>query len=232
MKYHGEALARRGVVVVSINYRLGVFGFLAHESLTAESASHSSGNYALLDQIEALKWVQAHIEAFGGDPNHVTIFGGSAGGANVGYLLVSPLAEGLFHRAISQSGGYQVTDFRDFAYEEAEGQKLAERVDLRAASAKKLLEEAEALGSEQGYGPNIDGWVLSDAPAHLHLEGRQHAIPLLIGANADEWSMYVREGVDPEEYDALQRRGVNEYFLCPSQFMARTTVRVDNFAYL
>lgn len=231
--YHGETLARRGVVVVSINYRVGVFGFLAHESLTAESVSGASGNYGLLDQIEALKWVQRNIEAFGGDPNRVTIFGESAGAADVGYLLLSPLAKGLFHRAISQSGGYQVSDFRDLADEEARGQKLAERVgNLRAVSAAKLLEEAAALGSEQDYGPNIDGWALPGAPARLHLEGRQQAIPLLIGANADEWSMYVPEGLEPAEYDARQRQGTNEYFVCPSQFVARTMAEVDTLAYL
>src|SRR6185436_12859543 len=102
--YDGAKLAARGVVVVSINYRLGALGYLAHPQLSAESEHGVSGNYGLLDQIEALRWVQRNIAEFGGDPNRVTIFGESAGGGSVFSLLVSPLAKGLFHRAIAQSG--------------------------------------------------------------------------------------------------------------------------------
>ena len=102
--YQGEDLARKGVVVVTVNYRLGLFGFFAHPELTAESPQHSSGNYALLDQIAALKWVQQNIAAFGGDPSRVTIFGESAGSWSVHNLVASPLAKGLFHRAIGESG--------------------------------------------------------------------------------------------------------------------------------
>ena len=101
---HGEALAQKGVVLVTVNYRLGVLGFLALPELSAESPQHASGNYGLLDQIEALKWLRRNIAAFGGDPGNVTIFGQSAGGISVFFLLTSPLAKGLFQRVIGQSG--------------------------------------------------------------------------------------------------------------------------------
>src|SRR5262249_2194659 len=102
--YNGEALARKGVVLVTMNYRLGVLGYMAHPELTKESEHHSSGNYGLLDQIAALEWGRKNIAAFGGDPNRVTIFGESAGSWSVNYLMASPLAKGLFHRAIGESG--------------------------------------------------------------------------------------------------------------------------------
>src|SRR5262249_3382397 len=102
--YDGESLAKKGVVVVTINYRLGVFGFLAHPELSRESAHPSSGNYGLLDQIAALEWVKRNIEAFGGDPQRVTIFGESAGSWSVNALVASPLTKGLFQRAIGESG--------------------------------------------------------------------------------------------------------------------------------
>ncbi len=120
----GANLARKGVVVVSLNYRLNLFGFLAHPALTAESEHGSSGNYALLDQIAALKWVQQNAAAFGGDPGRVTVFGESAGGTNITYLLASPLARGLFHRAVIESGGYAVSDFRSLARGGGGGQEL------------------------------------------------------------------------------------------------------------
>src|SRR5207253_8299359 len=103
--YNGEVLARKGAVIVTINYRLGIFGFFAHPALSAESRQHASGNYALLDQIAALQWVQKNIAAFGGDPTRVTIFGESAGSWSVNVVQATPLAQGLFHRAIGESGG-------------------------------------------------------------------------------------------------------------------------------
>ena len=248
--YRGEELARRGVVVVSINYRLGELGFLAHPDLSAESEHGSSGNYGLLDQIAALEWVREHIDAFGGDPNRVTIFGESAGGADVGYLLVSPLAKGLFHRAISQSGGYQISDFRDLAEEEATGQKLASSAaELRAMSSAELLSRASELGVTGRYGPNIDGWVIPHAPARAE----HHSVPLLIGANADEWSMYVPETMDHDAFTdrlrshygayatralelyrdgSFERWHTNEVFTCPSKLIARSMASAGTRTYL
>ena len=135
--YDGEGLAKKGVVVVTANYRVGVLGFLAHPELSKESAASVSGNYGLLDQMAALKWVQDNIAAFGGDPERVTIAGQSAGGMSVHYLIASPLAKGLFHRAIVQSGGSTVSGGgitvggRVLADAEAEGLKFAESKGAR-----------------------------------------------------------------------------------------------------
>jgi para-nitrobenzyl esterase len=197
--YDGVKLARKGVVVVTINYRLNVFGFLAHPALSEESPRGVSGNYGLLDQIAALEWVQRNIAAFGGDPSTVTIFGESAGATDVGYLMASPLAEGLFHRAISQSGGYAVADFQTVADVEARGVELIEALGiskdpevltaLRNMDAGDLLAGAfKAFPKGLNLGPSKDGWFLPESPGHVFAAGDQHDVPLLIGVNADEWT--------------------------------------------
>jgi para-nitrobenzyl esterase len=194
----GANLARKGVVVVSMNYRLNVFGFLAHPSLTAESEHHSSGNYALLDQIAALRWVQQNVAAFGGDPGRVTIFGESAGGTNVTYLLASPLARGLFHRAVIESGGYAVSDFGTLGDLEAAGKRFSEALGvagakdvaaaLRAASPEELRRAWLGTKNPVRNAPNVDGWVLPAATAKIFDRGEQHKVPVLIGFNKDEWT--------------------------------------------
>jgi len=194
----GANLARKGAVVVSINYRLNLYGFLAHPALTAESEHGSSGNYALLDQIAALQWVQRNAAAFGGDPGRVTVFGESAGGTNITYLLASPLSRELFHRAAIESGGYAVADFRTLHEAEAVGESLAEDLGvagsddvlaaLRAASPEDLRRAwlgIEKLGIDA---PNVDGWVLPAATARIFDRGDQYQVPLLIGYNRDEWT--------------------------------------------
>ena len=196
--YDGTNLARKGVVVVSFNYRLNVFGFFAHPALTAESEHDASGNYALLDQIAALQWIQRNIAAFGGDPDQVTIFGESAGATNVAYLMSSPLAQGLFHRAIMQSGGYAVSEFRTLADVEAIGNELAATLGvaesedalaaLRALSAEDLHRMALETNTDGLNIPNVDGWVLEEAPGRVFEMGHQAPVPLLIGYNADEWT--------------------------------------------
>src|SRR5689334_10613350 len=134
--YDGEALARKGAVIVTINYRLGIFGFFAHPALSAESGHHASGNYALLDQIAALQWVQKNIAAFGGDPARVTIFGESAGSWAVNVLMASPLAKELFQRAIGESGG-SFSPMKTLAEAESEGAALAVSLTLTLASGAK-----------------------------------------------------------------------------------------------
>ena len=183
--YDGEALAKRGVVVVTINYRLGVFGFFAHPELSKESPRHSSGNYALLDQIAALQWVQKNIGAFGGDPKRVTIFGESAGSWAVNLLMATPLAKGLFHRAIGESGGV-FSPMRTLAEVEKTGEQFAASqqakgiADLRAKPADDLLKAASiAL-------PNVDGWVLPKDVYSLFTQGKYNQVPLIAGFNADE----------------------------------------------
>lgn len=188
--YDGEKLAEKGVVLVSINYRLGVFGFFAHPELTAESEHHASGNYAMLDQIAALRWVQKNIEAFGGDPKRVTIFGESAGSEAVNVLVASPLARGLFTRAIGESGA-AFFPLATLAEAEKAGQAAAEAQGaakdaiktLRAKSGDDLL---KAMDAEKFSQPPVDGWVLPQDVYTIFSQGRQNDVALLAGFNADE----------------------------------------------
>jgi len=198
-EYDGAQLARNGVLVVSINYRLDIFGFLAHPELTAESANRSSGNYALLDQIAALQWVQRNIGAFGGDPRQVTVFGESAGAIDISLLMASPLAKGLFARAIAQSGGAlsSMPGFgpKPLATGESEGMRFAQSVgaetmaELRAKPALELLTAVTNSPISYGFGV-IDGYVVPEHPAALYAKGAYNDVPLLIGANADEGSLF------------------------------------------
>lgn len=209
--YEGQNLASQGgVVVVTINYRLGPFGFLAYPELTAEDPNHSSGNYGLLDQIAALQWVQKNIRNFGGDPQNVTIFGESAGGLNVSCLLSSPLAKGLFQRAIVESGGYTInTTLHDQANSqkqsaEAFGQEFAKDLNcttldcLRSKTPEQLLMtlpgEAGIINRLDGgtvYGPNIDGYTLPDQLGKLVQTGQYNNVPVMLGTNKDEGSIFI-----------------------------------------
>lgn len=190
--YRGDRLAQKGIVVVTFGYRLGPFGFLAHPELTAESAHHTSGNYGFLDQIAALRWVKRNIAAFGGDPEQVTIAGQSAGAASVSILMASPLAAGLFERAIAQSGGVfeplQLAPNYQLANAEREGQGYATSLGvkslsaLRALPANKLLEGKAADISH----PVIDTYVLPWSPYEAFVSGRVRDVPVLLGSNADE----------------------------------------------
>jgi len=183
-------LAPQGVVVVTINYRLGALGFLAHPALTRESPHRSSGNYGLLDQIEALGWVQRNIAAFGGDPNRVTIFGHSAGAVSVLMLLTSPGARGLFQRAIAQSSSLDASP--SLSESEARGVEIAKGLGAPTADPLRALrsETVERILSvaPSGFEPTMDGWVLSE-PVHKALE-RDRGIPLLVGATAREWGIF------------------------------------------
>ena len=204
--YDGTALARKGVVLVTTNYRLGPFGFLGHPLLSKESERGVSGNYGYLDQIAALRWVRDNIAAFGGDPDCVTIFGESAGGSSVNFLCVSPLAKGLFHRAISESGGYtywKMEHLRETSpageSAEAMGESLAKKLvgdetgdvlaALRAVPAEKLVSFA-GIDTEYRFSPAVDGWALPDYPAILYDKSMQHDVPLILGTNADEGTMF------------------------------------------
>jgi para-nitrobenzyl esterase len=193
--YDGAALAKRGIVVVSINYRLGVLGYMAHPELSAESPDHVSGNYGLLDQIAALKWVQRNIAAFGGDPANVTIAGESAGGLSILYLMASPPARGLFSKAIAQSA-YMVStpDLKDARYGHipaetmgaATGAKLGAKTlaDLRAMDAETLTTGALMAGF-QTFGA-VDGKVLPKQLVDTFDAGEQAHVPILAGFNSGE----------------------------------------------
>ena len=190
--YDGEQLARQGVVVVTINYRLGVFGFFAHPELSKESDRTAAGNYGLLDQIAALQWVRKNIAAFGGDPKRVTIFGESAGSWSTNLLAASPLARGLFHRVIGESGG-QFEPMKTLAEAEQAGAKFGTLAELRAKPAEALQTDlgASFVGVNGGYtGPVVDGKSLPEDVYTIYAKGRQNDVPVLIGSNADEGTMF------------------------------------------
>jgi para-nitrobenzyl esterase len=194
-RHDGEAFARKGAVLVTLNYRLGVFGFLAHPELTRESGRQASGNYGLMDQIAALRWVKENIAAFGGDPGNVTIFGESAGSFAVSALMASPAAAGLFHKAIGESGAYFMgragaLALQPLAATEERGATFAASLGaaslaaLRAKPADEVL--AAALKTRPWFAPNIDGHVLREDVSATYVDGRQARVPLLAGWNADE----------------------------------------------
>ncbi|MFN0177780.1 MAG: carboxylesterase/lipase family protein [Gemmatimonadales bacterium] len=195
--YEGSNLAKKGVVLVTINYRLGIFGFLAHPALTAESPNRSSGNYGLLDQIEALRWVQRNIAAFGGDPARVTVFGESAGSIDIMHLIAAPAAKGLFHRAIAQSGAPMAPMF-PLRMGEAQGANIGKMLGadsanplaaLRGATTVQVLDAGtKAMGGGQLIGPIVDGWVLPDMTVRIFEAGKQHPVQLLVGSNLLEMS--------------------------------------------
>ena len=201
-RHHGARLAQQGAVVVTLNYRLGVFGFLAHPALAAESPVGSSGNYAILDQVAALKWVQRNIARFGGDPSRVTIFGESAGGSSVGALIASPLAKGLFHRGIMQSGN-AIGGARPRDAVSAEGVRFATLVGvggsgadaaarLRAIPADSLLRATRPPDGKGGFTSTFssrlvsDGWVLPQTTDSALARGTANLVPIIIGANSGE----------------------------------------------
>ncbi len=190
--YWGDRLARKGIVVVTFGYRVGPFGFLAHPELTAESAHHTSGNYGFLDQIAALRWVKRNIAAFGGDPEQITIAGQSAGAASVSILLASPLAAGLFERAIAESGGMfeplPLAPNYQLANAEREGLTYAASLGVKSLSALRALPASKLLQGKAGdiSHPVVDPYVLPLSPYDAFVSGRVHEVPILLGSNADE----------------------------------------------
>ena len=204
--YDGETLARKGLVVVTVNYRVGVLGFLAHPELTKESDGKASGNYGLLDQIAALAWVRRNIAAFGGDPTRVTICGQSAGAASVHILTASPLAKGLFHQAIAQSGSGLGDRFPTLPAAEAEGVKFAKAKgassiqELRAMPVATLTARAE--GAPFRSSPVMDGWLLPAQVRAIFAQGKQNDVATLTGWTADEGSYSQSYGkLTPQEFE-------------------------------
>ena len=184
--YDGEALAHKGAVIVTINYRLGAFGFFSHPELTAESPHHSSGNYGLLDQVAALEWVKRNIAAFGGDPANVTIFGESAGSLSTNCLMASPLAHGLMDRVIGESGA-----FFGVAKKLPDAEKIgAQAGDLKTLRAKSAGEIMKMTFDQRAMGPVVDGYFLPADIYTIFKEGKQNDVPLLAGYNADEGTAF------------------------------------------
>ena len=210
----GPALSLLGVVVVSVNYRLGPMGFFAHPALTAESAHHSSGNYGLLDQLESLKWVRENISRFGGDPDRITVMGQSAGSVDICLLMASPMSTGLFQQAIMESGDCQSVLNKDIRTPlpynlitgtgESAGERLAE--DLGVGNGPEALRKLRSISTAEilkawnkdrqiHFDAIVDGWVLPEQPAKIYAEGKELRIPVLVGSNADEATVFSHNDV-------------------------------------
>lgn len=198
--YDGEEFARQGVVVVTFNYRVGLFGFLAHPELTSESAAHASGNFGMLDQIAALKWVQRNIPQFGGDPAKVTIAGESAGAYSVSALTASPMAHGLFRAAIAESGAFMVPKqdaIRSLSSAETVGTNFMKQVGasniaaMRAMGSDQLMKAVEQMQDFFAFQPCIDGQFLVEPVYSTYAKQKQLKVPLLIGNNTDEGAFLI-----------------------------------------
>ena len=201
--YDGEGLAKKGVVVVTINYRVGLLGFFTHPDLTKESGHASSGNYGLLDQVAALRWVKANIAAFGGDPTRVTIAGQSAGAASVHYLTASPLAKGLFARAIAESGSsLHMGPGKTLAQSEQDGVRFAESRNARSLRQLRSLPAgalASPLSGDFSFRPIVDGWFLRRSVDEVFAKGEQSDVPTLTGWTFDEGSFDTGYGKTPAD---------------------------------
>jgi para-nitrobenzyl esterase len=214
----GEHLAHRGVLVVSMNYRLGIIGFFAHRELAAESPQHASGNYGLMDQTAALNWVQRNIAEFGGDPKNVTIFGESAGSFAVSAQMASPISQGLFAHAIGESGGafsHTGLTFPSLTVSEKRDEEFAKNAfgnsSLRALRALSADELVKAATSKQPgiprFGPNVDGFFLPDSVPSIYAEGKQAHVPLLAGWNKDEGAPQIVNAANIENVAAVELSG-------------------------
>ena len=207
-----KLLALRGVVIVSIEYRTGALGFMAHPELAKESKNGHAGNYGILDQIFALQWVQRNIRNFGGDPSNVTIFGESAGAISCSILCASPLAKGLFHRCISQSGGsfapytdHPRTLGMDASQKGAEQQGLAFQKHLKKKNLKQLRKmDAMSLCDGNvgfaGFWPCVDGYVITGDPYRLYERGEYNDVPVIVMTNSDEGALFTPGNIKAEDY--------------------------------
>jgi para-nitrobenzyl esterase len=209
-RYDGESMARKGIVTITVNYRLGIFGFFAHPELTKESTHHASGNYTLLDQSAAIAWVRQNIAAFGGDPGKITIAGESAGSVAVSAQMASPLSRDLIAGAIGESGSILGTlPAVPLADAEEQGKKFASAVSagdlaaLRAIPAAQLLEAASKPGTPR-FGPTVDGYFFPESPLAIFTAGKQAHVPLLAGWNSEEMNgraVLVRDEPTPQNLE-------------------------------
>jgi para-nitrobenzyl esterase len=239
-RYDGESMARRGIVALTVNYRLNVFGFLAHPELTKESLQHASGNYGLLDQAAALRWVHENIAAFGGDPAQVTIAGESAGSISVSAHMVSPLSKGLFARAIGESGSLLgALTPAPLPQAEQTGLKFATNngastlAELRAIPAEKLLEATSKPGTPW-FGLTVDGLFFTKDPAAVYAAGEQARVALLVGWNSEEMNYRMVLGpAEPtlENFEkAIKRMYTNDWEEALKVYSAASTGEVVKVA--
>ncbi len=246
-RIHGAELARRGIVVVTVNYRVNVFGFLCHPDMRDESPYGTGGNFGTLDQIASLQWIQDNIAAFGGDPSRVTIAGQSAGSNSVNTLMVSPLSRTLFHRAINQSGDVFQPE-RDIHFEQScqMGVKLCEYFgcasldELRRVPAEKFVgKQLDVMGMELHYActPVIDGVVIPYAQGNMLLRNDCMQIPILLGANQDEGSgggpgyiqrVTERLGISQEPYEGKEMLLARDYWYSRHYAWARIRTEAYN----
>ena len=215
--YSGEGLARKGIIVVNMGYRLGIFGFLADEELSAESPNGTTGNYGLLDQIKALEWIQKNIAAFGGDPGNVTIAGESAGSACVSALCVSPLAKGLFRRAIGESSTVTAKQpahsFRSLDAAMEEGQATKERFGVSSVDElRKLDAETLAAAADRNHHITVDGYVLPLTPYEAYRNGMHNEEALMHGFNAYEGTPFILfSNANQKNYNQKVQSSFGEY---------------------
>ncbi len=211
-RHNGDFLPLKGVILVTINYRLGVFGFLATSDL-AKEADGAAGNYGLMDMIAGLKWVNKNIKDFGGDPNNVTIFGESAGSFAVSTLMASPMAKGLFQKAIGESGGAVVRNtlaydsLADREVKDAQwvaGLNVKNLAELRALPTQTILDAVKKPGV--GFPPDVDGKVLTEPVGDTYAAGKQAHVPLLAGWNADEASFYAMRGMTVDQWKEMAKK--------------------------
>ena len=204
--YDGASLAERGAVVVTMNYRLGPFGFFAHPALTADSPLGTSGNYGIMDMLASLNWVQTNIGAFGGDPGNVTIFGQSAGAMAIASLMASPQAEGLFHRAIGQSimGGGVLPGMATLAAAEAGGVEQADNAGVSTVDELRAMSAEDVTASFRSAGMIVDNWAIPEDPSAVFAAGRQNPVDALFGANRDE--AFFPPMATPEQFESQARQ--------------------------
>jgi para-nitrobenzyl esterase len=187
--YDGEALAKKGAVIVTLNYRLGAFGFFSYPELTKESDRRTAANFGMMDTIAALQWVQKNIAQFGGDPKRVTIFGESAGAGMVANLMVSPQAKGLFHRAIGESSAWStasISRLNTLAEAEQTGVKFADGVGAHSLAELRAKPADAILKGGRGPGPVVDGYLIPEDPGSVFAAGKHTEVPVLVGSNRDE----------------------------------------------
>lgn len=217
----GVYLAHKGVVVVSMNYRLGIFGFFVSPELAAESPEHAAGNYGLMDQTAALRWVQKNIRQFGGDPKDVTIFGESAGSFSVSSQMASPLAQGLFAHAIGESGAAFHSHglaYASLAEREKTDPDFVQQVlgtsdlkALRAMSWQDILEKLQAHHGPAPFHPDVDGWFLPEPVPQIYAQGKQAHIPLLAGWNRDEPSALAIDHPNPPTLESYHQMAEQDF---------------------